>query len=362
MAEGIPLGSSDRSPHDDPRVAHIVDLLLEYARGNLGARLKPSGLDDDLDAVVVGLNVLGEELEGSLAELSRYRERLENIVEDRTAEVREYADAMQHMELGVIIFHLEDPDDELSLRIVGANLAVELHAGYRPEELIGKSLVEIMPEIVETDLPKAYAEVALTGVPKQFLPIYYDHNRRAPDSYWSIRAFPTPGRNVGIIFENVTERVRLTERALQVNRELEMRFSTVFNSAGVGIAIADGNGRLIQTNPSFQDTLGYTENEFERMNFADVTHPDDRASNLRLFREMIAGIRDGYQLEKRYISKNGSTVWANVVVSALGSTDLGFRCVAMVQDVTARRLAELELETSQARFAGMFPRRSQSSC
>ena len=76
---------------------------------------------------------------------------LEQMVEHRTAEVRQHASVIEKMELGIVLFHLEDPEDKLSLRIIWTNAAVEPHSGYSPEEIIGRTLVEVFPEIIDTD-------------------------------------------------------------------------------------------------------------------------------------------------------------------------------------------------------------------
>ena len=303
-------------------------------------------------------NRAGVGTESAKRGISDRHEHLGRMVEYGIAVVQHYAYAMEALDLGIVLFQLEDPEDELSLRIIGANKAVEPHAGYRPEELIGRTLIDVFPEIAQTGLPRVYADVALSGMPKQFPPFYYDHNRRMPDSWWSIRAFPIPENNVGIVFENVTERVRLEERTRQINRELEERFSTIFESADVGMVIADAEGRLLLTNPSFQRLLGYTEDELVGITFTEITHPDDQAGNLEPFNEMIAETRDGYHTEKRYITKSGSIVWANIVVSPLRHGEEGFRCVAMVQDITQRKRVELALQESEQESRQLAEERS----
>ena len=85
------------SPSDDGRVDRIVDLVTHLAAGDFSARQEPSGVDDSLDAIMVGVNMLAEELEAA-------RDELEHRVRTRTAEIeRINRDLMQLTELGNLL-------------------------------------------------------------------------------------------------------------------------------------------------------------------------------------------------------------------------------------------------------------------
>ena len=70
--------------------------------------------------------------------------------------------------------------------------------------------------------------------------------------------------------------------------------------------MADVSGRLFAANRAFRKMLGYTESELYRLTFLDITFEDDRRTNLRLFRGLVEGKRQQYQIEKRYRCKNGT--------------------------------------------------------
>jgi PAS domain S-box-containing protein len=133
-------------------------------------------------------------------------------------------------------------------------------------------------------------------------------------------------------------------------RLAEDRFRTVFQSAGVGIALVDAAGRIVTPNRAFQAMLGYGD-DLAGVRFADVTHPADLAADLDLFGQLLAGGRTTYQMEKRYVAKDGRVVWANLSVSGLADVGAaGPVAVALIQDVTERKLAE-EALTASERFA-----------
>jgi PAS domain S-box-containing protein len=131
-------------------------------------------------------------------------------------------------------------------------------------------------------------------------------------------------------------------------RESEARMRATVEQATAGVLRYDMRGRFVFVNRTFCQMLGYTESELIGKSTGDVTHPDDVKENMRSFRRMI---REGkpFEMEKRYIRKDGSILWADVSASAVrgpdGKTQLG---VAVVVDITARKKAEAALQRSKA--------------
>ena len=136
---------------------------------------------------------------------------------------------------------------------------------------------------------------------------------------------------------DVTER-KQAETAL---RESEERFRATFENAGVGMALVDLQGHPIKSNPALRQMLGYSEEELSRMAFTEFTHPDDGELDGGLFGELAAGERDQYEIEKRYLKKDGSLVWGLLTASLVKDMDARpLYCVSMVQDITERKRAE----------------------
>jgi len=97
----------------------------------------------------------------------------------------------------------------------------------------------------------------------------------------------------------------------------EARFRAIFTRASVGIALIDRNGHTIESNPALQRMLGYSSNELRGMAFYEFTHPGDIEPDATLFRDMLTGRREGYQIEKRYLRKSGEVMWGRLSVSLL---------------------------------------------
>lgn len=137
-------------------------------------------------------------------------------------------------------------------------------------------------------------------------------------------------------------------------REGEASFKAVFEHAAIGIGVVDMDGRPTAVNPALVQMLGYSERELAAMTFPEFTHPDDIEVDVELFGELMAGSRESYRLEKRYIRPDGDIVWGRLTVSLIRDGEgLPEFAVAMVEDVTELGRAEAALREVEDRQRGM---------
>ncbi|HEV7767054.1 MAG TPA: PAS domain S-box protein [Thermoanaerobaculia bacterium] len=123
--------------------------------------------------------------------------------------------------------------------------------------------------------------------------------------------------------------------------ESEEQFRVMFEHAAIGMALVAADGRFVRSNPALVRLLGYSHHDLSRMGFAELTHPDDVALDLELYRSLLAGERDLYEIEKRYIRSNGGTLWGQLTVSVVKQPDGIIRfAIGMVEDITARKQNE----------------------
>jgi len=131
----------------------------------------------------------------------------------------------------------------------------------------------------------------------------------------------------------------------------EAQFRTIFNQAAIGIALVDFSGRPQQCNPALEKLLGYSEAELCQMTFPEFTHPDDLQADLDLYTRLVAGEQDHYQLEKRYIRKDGKIVWTRLTISLVRvEATASPMVIAMVEDISKQKQAEQALQRSEARL------------
>lgn len=141
------------------------------------------------------------------------------------------------------------------------------------------------------------------------------------------------------------------EEALQASEE---RFRSAFDYATVGMALVATDGRWLEVNHSLCEIVGYSEQELLATNFQAITHPDDLETDLEYMHQMLAGKIHHYNMEKRYLHKQGHIVWI-LLSGSLVHDAKGERLFnAQIQDITQRKLAEEERKASQARLAGIL--------
>jgi PAS domain S-box-containing protein len=163
----------------------------------------------------------------------------------------------------------------------------------------------------------------------------------------TVLALPSPAQQEAThqkLAQEILDRIS-AEAAL---KQSESRFRLIFEDAAIGMALAGITGQLVATNPAFQRMLGYSQNELSGMHFKEFTHADCIAVEETLFEEMVAGQRDFYQLEKRYISKGEQLIWVHLTVSlvrdAEGKPEF---CIALTENITERKQAEASLRLYQ---------------
>lgn len=143
---------------------------------------------------------------------------------------------------------------------------------------------------------------------------------------------------------DVTKQVMSEARLL----ESEERFRHAFEYSAVGLALLEPNGTWMAVNKAVCDIVGYTEAELLKLTFQDITHPDDLEKDLDNVNELIRGESTHYQMEKRYLHKNGHVVWI-LLTASLVKEDDGSPAyfISQIEDITQRHEAERVLKHQQ---------------
>jgi len=142
---------------------------------------------------------------------------------------------------------------------------------------------------------------------------------------------------------DVTER----RRAESVRREAEERFRTAFDSAPIGMCLANADGRIIQVNTALNDIVGYSDAALLASSLPDIVQPDDVEKYRECMKRLSVGNRI-HQMEMRFIHHNGRVVRTHLsasLVSDAGGTPL--YCILQIEDITEHGKLEDQLRQAQ---------------
>ncbi len=118
------------------------------------------------------------------------------------------------------------------------------------------------------------------------------------------------------------------------------RFSQAFEYGPVGMALVAPDGHWLTLNRQLCDLLGHTAEELGGKTAQQLTHPDDLPTEISLAAQAVRGVIPYYQIEKRYLHKDGRVVWAHLTASLIRDNEghpLYF--IHQVQNITESKLA-----------------------
>jgi two-component system CheB/CheR fusion protein len=223
------------------------------------------------------------------------------------------------------------------------NAGAERMFGYPATRMIGKPLAVLWPDGDRDGLSRLLAACTSRAPSEELLMEWVRQDgAHVPVSVRGSPVLDPQGTIIGAstIARDISER-RRAERRLD---ESEKRLAAIIEQATVGVAQTDLEGRIELANPRFCEIAGRTAAELAGRRMLDLTHPDDVAENGRLFTALLAG-GPAFQIDKRYVRPDGSTVWVSNHVSLIHDDDGRARgAVAVVLDISQRRAAAEQRE------------------
>jgi len=197
----------------------------------------------------------------------------------RVSELR-YKQIIESTPMGMHIYEL-NANDELVFQ--GANPAADKLLGVENSQFIGKTIEQAFPPLANTEIPQRYKEVALNGRMWSSEQINYDDDKIS--GAFEVHAYQTIPRRMVTSFLDITER-KVAEQAIANSRE---NFQTVFETIDDLVFIVGLDTKIITTNHSVRDLLGYSEEELHGLDVLIVHPPDRREEAANILKEMIKG-------------------------------------------------------------------------
>jgi PAS domain S-box-containing protein len=148
--------------------------------------------------------------------------------------------------------------------------------------------------------------------------------------------------------EELKGRISRRTDELKVTEEM---LSKAFENSPIGKALVALDGSWLKVNTELCRILGYSEKELLAKTFQAITHPEDLGEDLENVNRVLAGEINTYEMEKRYVHKQGHFVWAQLNVSLVrGSDSDPLFFVSQIQDITQRRENARALIENRERF------------
>jgi diguanylate cyclase (GGDEF)-like protein/PAS domain S-box-containing protein len=146
------------------------------------------------------------------------------------------------------------------------------------------------------------------------------------------------------------ENTRNMTKQLDASRR---QFRAIFDEAGIGIIQTDLKGIILENNKAVQAIIGYSNTELQGRSLMDFVHPSDNKVDHTLLSDLLNGHYDSYRIGKRFLCRNGETVWTHLNCSIVRDPNHPF-LISMIEDVTERHFAEIARLEAEKKYRKIF--------
>lgn len=273
---------------------------------------------------------------------------LGNILAERERaeeSIRQYAEIVSHMQIGLFVYHLEEIDDDRTLRLILANPAAARLTGVPAEQVLNRTIDENFPGLRAKGIPHLFAEVVRSGNPMEVEEFEYGDSR-VVQAAWSFKAFPLPNRCAGIALENITRRKR-AEEALRASERL---LAGILEIAADAVISADEAQRITLFNRGAEEIFGYRAEEALGKPLDILLPPRLAEAHRAHVRDFAASPTPARRMNERGAvfarRKDGTEFPAEASISKL-EVDGEKIFTVMLRDTTERNRLEERLRLSQ---------------
>ncbi len=231
---------------------------------------------------------------------------------------------------------------DLEGRLLDVNRCAVKNLGYTREELLTMNVMDVDLDLANQENGTSFWHQLVPG-----RPVVFEARHRRKDGTFSpvevnLGRLTFRGEPVMLaMVRDISER-KLAEKTL---RDSEARFRSIFENAAASMGMVGPDGFILQINPAACLFFGYTETEFLNLKVEDLTHPLDLEKTRTMYNEIKSGKRRVVDYEKRYLRKDGTTVWGHTTLAPVYDSDQNLSyAIVLAQDITPRIKAEQSLK------------------
>ena len=287
----------------------------------------------------------------SKGEVIYSRAILRDIGKRKRAEeiIRRHAEIVENIQTGLMVYKLENPDDDGSLRLTSINPMAAKLLSANPKDWVGRTMEENFPNARKKGSLRLLAEVGRSGISQEVEDFEYGDDKLV-ERVWRFKAFPLHEDSVGVAFEDVTERIVAATRV----RENEEKYRTLTESALDGLIFYDLDlQRATSANKKLLEMFQVTREEFLKSphkRFLPEYQSDGRKS-LDAVKLYTKRALDGERVQFEWENKkgDGSIFNTEITLFPFFSQNRHY-LIVLVKDISIRKKSELALKESEARY------------
>ncbi|MBV8884753.1 MAG: PAS domain S-box protein [Chroococcidiopsidaceae cyanobacterium CP_BM_RX_35] len=264
------------------------------------------------------------------------RKQTEETLKEREAMLRAIGD---NLAKGFIYQLVHEPEKDFYFSYISAG--IEPLLGIKSEDVLQNP--KIMHDLIVEEDRSLHDQ--LTQESLKSLSIFEMQMRKRTawgEIQWSsVRSVPRRLKDGRTVWDGVEVDITSIKRIEEALRASEEQFRRAFDDAPIGVSLISPTGQFLKANTCYCNIVGYSEAELLALTFQELTHPADLKADLEGFRQLLIGEVRSFQMEKRYITKQGTTVPVLVNVAPIRDEDGQLLyLVGHIQDIRDRLKVE----------------------